>query len=174
MLFPVSWYKQSGKRWPMAIRERAVRISNRRFDASVNGDASNEVPIGDLFKRFGQDASTLVKQEITLAKLELRESAKGLAQDAGKLGAAAGLGLLGALALVAFAIVGLGDLIDNYWLSALIVAVLLLGAAGILAKGALDHMKRNSLAPEETVQTLREDQRWAKREVQNFKASMKA
>ena len=158
----------------MAIRERDVRIRDRRFDVSVNGNGTNEVPIGDLFKQIGQDASTLVRQEITLAKLELRESAKGLAQDAGKLGAAAGLGLLGALALVAFVIVGLGDLIDNYWLSALIVAVLLLGGAALLARGALAHMKRNSLAPEETVQTLREDQRWAKREVQNFKQSMKA
>ena len=158
----------------MAIRERDVRISRRRIDVNVNGDGTNEVPIGDLLKRFGQDASTLIRQEITLAKLELRESAKGLAQDAGKLGAAAGLGLLGALALVAFAIVGLGDLIDNYWLSSLIVAVLLLSAAAILAKGAIAHMKRNALVPEETVQTLREDQRWAKREVQNFKQSMKA
>lgn len=158
----------------MAIRERDVRIRRSRIDVNVNGDGAHEVPIGELFKKFGQDASTLVRQEITLAKLELRESAKGLAQDAGKLGAAAGLGLLGALALVAFVIVGLGDLIDNYWLSSLIVAVLLLGAAAMLAKGALQHMKRNSLAPRETVQTLREDQRWAKREVQSLKQSMKA
>ena len=33
--------------------------------------------------------------------------------------------------------VGLGDLINNYWLSALIVAVLLLGAAAILATHSL-------------------------------------
>ena len=152
----------------MAIRERDVRFNNG------NGRQATEEPISDLLKRFSQDASTLVRQEITLAKLELRESIKGLAKDAGKLGAAAGLGLFGGFALLAFLIIGLGDLINNYWLSALIVAVLLLGAAAILAKGALDHMKTNRLAPQETVQTLKEDQRWARREVQEFKQSLKS
>jgi uncharacterized membrane protein YqjE len=152
----------------MAIREQEVQFS------SGNGRYEVEEPVSVLLKRFGQDASTLVRQEITLAKLELRESAKSLAQDAGKLGAAAGLGLFGGFALLAFLIIGLGDLIDNYWLSALIVAVLLLGAAAVMAKGALNRMKKNNLAPEETVQTLKEDQRWAKREVQEFKQSMRA
>jgi uncharacterized membrane protein YqjE len=160
----------------MAMQERDARFSTRRFDfeAGGNGNGGHEAPVGELLKRLGQDTSTLVKQEITLAKLELRESAKGLAKDAGKLGAAAGLGLFGAFAFLAFVIVGLGDLIDNYWLSSLIVAVLLLGAAAVLAKGAMKHMKQNSLAPEETVQTLKEDQRWAQREVQQFKQSMKS
>ncbi len=137
-------------------------------------EVETEEPVSVLLKRFGQDASTLVRQEIALAKLEVRESAKGLAKDAGKLGAAAGLGLLGGFALLAFIIVGLGDLINNYWLSALIVAILLLGAAAIMAKGALANMKKNNLKPEETVQTLIEDKRWAKREAQEFKQSMKA
>jgi hypothetical protein len=59
-------------------------------------------------------------------------------------------------------------------LSSLIVAVLLLGAAALMAKGALDRMKQNRIAPEETVQTLKEDQRWAKREVQELKQSLRA
>lgn len=151
----------------MAIRERDVRTS-------LNGDHTRDIPIGDLLKQFGQDAGTLVKQEIALAKLELRESLQTFTRDAGKLGAAAGLALFGAMALLAFLIIGLGDLIDNYWLSALIVAVVLLGVAAVMGRGALDHMKRSSLAPQETVQTLRDDQRWAKREVQDFKQSMKA
>jgi uncharacterized membrane protein YqjE len=158
----------------MAIRERDVGAGSTRFDVRVDGGRTQEEPIGDLLKRFGQDAATLVRQEITLVKLELRESAKGLAKDAGKLGAAAGLALFGGLALLAFLIVGLGDLIDNYWLSALIVSVLLLGAAALMARGALRHVQQSSMAPRETVQTLKDDQRWAKREVQDFKQSMKA
>ena len=151
----------------------ATRYDLRDVRVDGNGNGS-EAPLGDLIKRFGQDAGTLIKQEITLAKLELRESVKGLAKDAGKLGAAAGLGLFGAFAFLAFLIIGLGDLINNYWLSALIVAVLLLGAAAVMAKAALASMKNNNLAPQETVQTLKEDQRWAKREVQDFKQSLKA
>src|SRR5688572_23711120 len=135
----------------------ATRFEMReaRTDVSTNG-ASSEAPIGELLKRFGQDAGTLVKQEITLAKLELRESVKSLAKDAGKIGVAAGLALFGAFAFLAFVIAGLGDLINNYWLSALIVAVLLLGAAAILARGAMANMKNNDLAPQETLQTLKD------------------
>ena len=152
----------------------ATRFDVRDVGQNAAGSNGSEAPLGELLRRFGQDAGTLMKQEITLAKLELRESVKGLAQDAGKLGAAAGLALFGGFALLAFVIIGLGDLINNYWLSALVVAVLLLGTAAVLAKGALAHMKSNSLAPQETVQTLKEDQRWAKREVQDFKQSLKS
>ena len=153
----------------------ATRFDVRDVRANGGSDSNgNEAPLGELLRRFGQDAGTLVKQEITLAKLELRESVKSLAQDAGKLGAAAGLALFGGFAFLAFVIVGLGDLIDNYWLSALIVAVLLLGAAAVMAKGALANMKRSKLAPEETMQTIVEDKRWAKREVQDFKQSLKS
>ena len=158
----------------MAIRERDVRAVDTRFDVRVNGGGAQEEPVGDLLKRFGQDASTLVRQEITLAKLELRESAKGLAKDAGKLGAAAGLALFGGMAFLAFLIVAVGDLIGNYWLSALIISLLLLGAAALLGRGALAHMKHRGMKPREFVQTLKEDKRWAKREVQDFKQSMKA
>jgi hypothetical protein len=152
-----------------------MAILQRRTEVRGNGaGSSNELPVGELFKRFSQDAGTLVKQEITLAKLELRDTMKGLAKDAGKIGAAAGLGLLGAFAFLAFVIIGLGDLLNNYWLSALIVAALLLGAAAWLAKQALSAMKAKSIAPRETVQTLIEDKRWAKREVEEFKQSIKA
>lgn len=162
----------------MAIHERDARSSqyshtDGRFNPNYQ-EANEDIPLGDLLRRFGQDAAALVKQEITLAKLELRESAQGYARDAAKLGAAAAVGWFGAMALVAFLVIGLGALINNYWLSALIIAVVFLATAGIMAKGALAHMKRNSLTPRDTVQTLKEDQTWAKHEVQDFKRRLKA
>ncbi|HEX6560308.1 MAG TPA: phage holin family protein [Longimicrobiales bacterium] len=160
----------------MAIHEHDVRSpqfnrTDGRFNRNLHDD---EVPLGDLLRRFGQDAGNLVKQEIALAKIEMRESMKGYARDAGRLGVAVGVAWFGAMALVAFLVIGLGALINNYWLSALIWTVVLLGAAAVLAKGALAHLKRNSLAPEETVETLKEDQRWAKQEAQEFKQRLKA
>ena len=41
--------------------------SNGRYEAET------EEPVSVLLKRIGQDASTLVRQEIALAKLEVRE-----------------------------------------------------------------------------------------------------
>lgn len=159
----------------MATFERNTMFSQHpRTDGRFNSKTDDEVPIGELFRRLSQDASALVRDEIALAKVELRESVKGYTQDAAKLGIAAGVGLVGVLALTAFLIVGLGDLLNNYWLSALLVAVAFLVTAAVMAKGALAHMKRNSLAPQETVRTLKQDQQWAKHEAQEFKRQLKA
>ena len=160
----------------MAVHERTIRSPqfNRTDGRFKTPDYNDEVPVGDLLRRIGQDAGTLVRDEIALAKLELRESAQSYVKPAIKLGIAAGAGLVGALALTAFLIIALGDALDNYWLSALIVTIVLLATAAALAKGAMSTIKETSLAPRETVQTLREDKQWASREVRDFKQSLKA
>lgn len=159
----------------MAAYGRNTRSQFDRTDRiSDSYSSSNEVSLSQLLRQFGQDAASLVRDEVVLARLELRENLQSYARDAARIALAAGAGLLGALALTAFAIIGLGDLLGNYWLSALLVSVVLLAVAGVLAKGAAAHMKRNSLAPRETVQTLKDDQRWAKHEVQDFKQKLKA
>lgn len=159
----------------MAVYERNTRFSQySRTDGSFDSSTTNDVPLGELLRRLGQDASALVRNEIALAKIEMRESVKGYTQNVAKIAVAAGVGLVGVLALTAFLIVGLGDVLDNYWLSALIVSVLFLATAGIMAKGAINRMKENSLTPEETVRTLKDDQRWAKHEAQDFKKQIKA
>jgi uncharacterized membrane protein YqjE len=162
----------------MAVQERDIRSSQfNRVDGRFGNHHDNseqDLPLSELLRRIAQDAGALAQQEVQLAKLELRESAQGYARDAARLGMAAGVGLMGALAVTAFAIIGLGDLLDNYWLSALIVSVVLLATAGMLAKGAIGHMKKNSLAPAETLRTLQEDKQWAQREAQDFKQQLKA
>lgn len=160
----------------MAVKDRDTRSSqNNRTGGRFNpGYEDDEPALGDLLRRFGQDATALVRQEIALAKLELRESAKSYASNAARMGVAAAVGLVGALTLTAFLVIALGDLINNYWLSALIVSIAFLGAAAVLARGAIAHMKQDSLAPRETVRTLKEDQEWAKREVADFKHRLKA
>jgi uncharacterized membrane protein YqjE len=152
------------------IRNPQAARHDGRFDVQDEDDAR----LGDLLRRFTQDAAALVRHEIALAKLEVRENIKGYARDAAKIGVAAAVGLLGLCALVAFAIAGLGDLIDNYWLGALIVAVLLLATAGVMARAGLAHMRRNSVAPEETVATLKEDKQWVKHEARDLKQKLKA
>ena len=162
----------------MAINEHDVLYSQfSRTDGRLNSnlnDNDSDVPLSDLLRRFGTDAAALVKQEIALARLELRESAKGYAKEISSLVIAGVVGWFGAMTLVAFLVIGLGALIHNYWLSALVVGVVLAVVAGIMAKGALARMKHNSLAPEETMDTLQQDQRWAKHEAQDFKRKLTA
>jgi uncharacterized membrane protein YqjE len=114
----------------------------------------------------------LIQQEVALAKIELREAGATLGRDAAKIGMAVGFALPGVFALTAFLVVGLGDLLDNYWLAALIVGVLFLAIGSFLARNAIADIKRRGLTPKATVETVREDTEWAKREMRELKQNM--
>lgn len=135
-----------------------------------------EPPLGDLVKGLADDAGELVRQEIALAKTELRETVSRVSKDAVSVAVGGGIALLGALSLTAFVIVLLGDLVfgDNYWLSALIVGVVLLAIGGIVAIRAMKDLKSNGVTPDETIHTLEEDRRWAKQEARDFKRELTA
>jgi uncharacterized membrane protein YqjE len=141
-----------------------------------NGRVREEVQaasIGELLKRLSSDGSHLVQQEIQLVKTELQESASRAASAAAKIGIAAGLALPGIMALAAALVIGLGIIIDSYWLSALIVGVVILAVAGFMVKRALSAL-RAGLAPKETVRTVREDIDWAKRQSGRVKQELSA
>ena len=149
-----------------------------RTDAGPNriiaGNGVDGQSVGELFKQLGADTSHLFRQEINLAKAELRESTTHMVKGATKIGMGAAIAIPGLMAFGAFLIIALGDLIDNYWVSALIVSVALLAVAGIMAKRGIAEFGKGSLVPEETVGTLREDAQWAKEESQAFKRSFTA
>ncbi len=152
-------------------------MAREQFDAGVPArdsgarghPAGAEPSLGELFRQLTTDTGNLIRQEVNLAKVELRQTGATVARDGAKIGVAAGLALAGVLALTAFLIVGLGDAFDNYWLSALIVAVAFLAVGGVLARNAMADIKRRGIAPRETTATLRDDARWAKDEVKEFK-----
>ena len=152
----------------MARETREIRI-----DGGMAPGAA-EPTLGDLIRRLTTDSSDLLRNEIRLAKTEMREVASAMTKDLVKIGIALGMALVGVLALTAFLIVALGDAIDNYWLSALIVAVAFLAIGGLLARGAIADMKGREVKPVETVRTLREDKEWARREVQDLKRDITA
>ncbi|MFL5576555.1 MAG: phage holin family protein [Gemmatimonadaceae bacterium] len=140
--------------------------------ARVNAAAGAEPSLGELFRRLTTDTGELVRQEVSLAKVEIRETGATLARDGTKVGIALGLALAGVLALVAFLIVALGDLFDNYWLAALLVGVVFLAVGAILTRSAVNDIKRRGLAPDQTVGTLREDAAWAKEEAREVKREL--
>ena len=144
-------------------RERAQR------NGSTRPQGFGEPSLGELFGQLSGDAQHLIRQEVALAKAELRETTSMLARDGAKIGVAVALGFVGVLTATAFIIVALGDLINNYWASALLVTVVLLAIAAFMAKSAMNDIKRRGMKPEETLETLREDAVWAKREAQALK-----
>jgi uncharacterized membrane protein YqjE len=138
--------------------------------APGNGRGPAEEPqLGDLFRQLAQDSATLVRQEMALAKAELRENVKSVARDTAKIAVGAVLAGVGALVLVAFLVIVLGDAVNNYWVGALIVGVLFVAIGGFLAMSAMKRLKHETITPEQTLQTLKEDKQWLQSEMKQVR-----
>jgi hypothetical protein len=119
-------------------------------------------PVGDLVKQLADQTSTLVRQEIDLARAEMTEKGRVAGKGAGLLGGAALVGLLAAGALTACLVLVL-DLVVADWLAALIVAVAFAAVAAFLGLKGRDRIKRATPpVPRQTVETVKEDVEWAK------------
>jgi uncharacterized membrane protein YqjE len=128
-----------------------------------------------LLKQLASEGGDLVRGEMALAKLEMRDMARQLAADSAKVAASIALAMTGGLALLAAAIIGLGNLLDGrYALSALIIGVAILLIGGIMARAGIAGLKDNNHRPEETVRSLKRDKEWATRELQEFKEEVRS
>jgi uncharacterized membrane protein YqjE len=121
--------------------------------------------LGELFSDFTRELSTLVRQEVQLAKTELTQNVSKLVKNVVFLVVGGVVAWLAMHALLAAAIMGLMSTGMSGWLAALIVAGVLLLIGGVLAMMGISAMKKASIAPKETIQTLKEDAQWAKEHV---------
>jgi len=128
----------------------------------TGGEDLRDNSTGDLVKQLSEQVTTLVRQEVDLAKAELTEKGKQAGIGAGMFGAAGLLGVFG-LAVITAAVILLLDNAVEDWIAALIVGAVYLAAAGIAALMGRDRVREATpLAPEQTVETLKEDAQWAK------------
>jgi uncharacterized membrane protein YqjE len=124
---------------------------------------------GDLIKQLSEQTSTLVRQEVELAKLELTEKGKQAGVGAGILGGAGLVAVLGIAALTAALIAGLAQAMD-VWVAALIVGVVYIAVAGVLALLGRDRVRRGMPPkPEETIETVKEDVEWARNQAKSVR-----
>jgi|SRR6185369_10394529 predicted phage tail protein len=119
----------------------------------------SEPTLGELFHDLTKESRLLLRQEVQLAKAELKESATRMGRGAGFIGAAAALAGVAGLSLTA-AIIAILATFMAVWLAALIVAVVLGGIAFVLASTGLSIIKHTEVAPRETMETVREDVVW--------------
>ena len=125
-------------------------------------DDLRDRPIGELLRQLSQETTTLVRQELELAKAEMAEKGKRAGLGAGMFGGAGASALLGLGALTAAAIVALDEALP-LWLSALILALVWLAIAGALAlQGRSKVQAATPPVPEQTQESMKEDVRWAK------------
>ncbi len=117
--------------------------------------------LGELFSELSQDTTTLIRQEVNLAKTEMSQKASRVGKDVGFMAAGGAVAYAGLLAILAGVIALLG-LVIPLWLSALLVGLVVAVVGYFLVKRGLDALKQEELAPRETIQTLKEDKEWAK------------
>jgi|1186.fasta_scaffold519425_1 uncharacterized membrane protein YqjE len=127
--------------------------------------SQRERPTGELVKDLSTQVSTLVRQELELAKVELSAKGKEAGIGAGLLGAGGVLALFGIGALTAAAILAL-DTVMAGWLAAVIVGVAWLVIGGVLALVGKARARRAVPPVPQTVETVKEDVRWTKDSVQ--------
>lgn len=128
-----------------------------------------ERSIGQLLKELRDETTTLLRQEVDLAKTEMSEKASRFGTNVGALAMGGAVLFLGALALLAAVIYGLTSLLDQFmsvgvaiWLAPLLVGLVLAGIGYSLTKKALDTLRQESLTPTKTTQSLQENKEWLK------------
>lgn len=120
------------------------------------------VSVGQLIGEVASDLSTLLRQELELARAELTTEAKKAGKGAGMLGGAGYAGHMLALFLSLALSWALQDLLNFSWGWGFFLVALLWGVVGavLYTKGRAQLKTVN--APEQTVESLKEDVQWAK------------
>lgn len=123
----------------------------------MNETKENGKSLGELVKALAEDLSTLVRSEIALAKLELKQSAMTLTGSMAMFIAAAFFAVFGVGFLFVTLVLGLVVLGVPAWLSTLIVALVLLGGAAALAFAGKSKLSKMNLVPTATVNSVKND-----------------
>ena len=118
---------------------------------------SQERSAGELVKQLSEQVSTLVREELKLAQLEMTRKGRQAGAGAGMLGGGGVIALYAVGCLIACVILAISQALAA-WLSALIVGVALLAVAGAAALVGKSHLRKATPpVPQETVGSVKTD-----------------
>lgn len=130
-------------------------------DVAGSDDTDDQRSLGDIVGDIATDLTTLIKQELDLAKTEAKDAAVKAGKGAGMFG---GAGVAALLMLISLTLT-LIWLLDGWMpreVAALIVTVVWAAIAGVLALRGRAEIKQMNPPLETTQRTLKEDVQWAK------------
>ena len=120
--------------------------------------------LGELFSELASETGTLIRHEVALVQTELTQKVIQTGVKIGILAIGGVFALAALMALLTSLIVVLANVIP-LWISALLVGITLGIIAAVMIVSALKMLKDTNLVPEQTVETLKEDARWLKKQV---------
>lgn len=118
--------------------------------------AKDERTLGEVLGDVTNDLSTLVRDEIALAKTEIQQTISEAVKDLVFIVVGGFFAYTGLLALIAAAILGLANAIAP-WLSALIIGGVIVLIGVILLLRGINNIRNLNVVPERTAQTVKED-----------------
>ena len=121
--------------------------------AATSPDIAN-ASVGELLGHVAQDLSTLMRQEIELAKAEIKQEVTKTAKGAGMLGGAGFAGYMVVLFASIAAWWGLANLMDQGWAALVVTAIWAIIAVLFVVGRA--RLKQVNPKPERTVETIKE------------------
>ncbi len=149
---------------PSVVTTDTPISANQRSSAPPLTNNTTDPSLGTLFSELSTDLSTLVRQEIELARTETTEKVNTAARSAGALVAGGLVAYAGVIVVLIGVAILLGELMP-LWLATLIVGLVVLVIGAIMAISGKNKLANLNIVPEKTVETLKEDARWAKEQV---------
>lgn len=123
-----------------------------------------ERPLGELFSDLVNETTTLVRNEVALARVEFTQKATIVGRNVGSLVVGGAIGYAALLAFCAAVIL----LLDRWmpaWLAAVIVGVIVAVISWVLISKAITTLRNVDLTPHETVESVKEDAQWIKDQI---------
>ncbi|WP_165986791.1 phage holin family protein [Streptomyces sp. YIM 98790] len=126
--------------------------------------SEGEPPLGDLVSEVITDVQTLLRQEVELAKAEIREETSRAGKAAGMYGGAGFAGYMVAVLLSFTAVFALDNVLGLAWSALIVTGVWALIGAVLFLVGR-STMRSFSPKPQQTLESLKEDAQWARHPV---------
>jgi hypothetical protein len=127
--------------------------------ATETAPPSRDESIGQLIGEVAGDVSKLFRQEVALAKAELKEEARKAGKAGGMLAGAGFAAYMVAVLLSLAAVFALGAVMPLGW-AAVIVAVVWAVVGAVLYSLGRQRIKQVDPVPRQTIETLKEDGQW--------------
>jgi hypothetical protein len=147
-------------------------VPTKRFDGTGTTGDSATPSLGTLFKELSDDSTRLLRQEIELAKAEMNEKLDVYKAGMAKLAIGGALLMAALFGLLITINHGLTALLDQfmdlgiaYWLSPLIITVVIGLVGRSMVGSARSSMKDEGMAPRRTIDTVKEEKQWIQEKV---------